>query len=142
MGITLLLGLLTLISSGRTTNEVLILKFNRCLAESPVGITIKANSILEEFTFCAKYNFRFLRESLLMGFDQDTYFQIDFEEKLAIFKIVGEYFFYNIENQNIQPDKWQNLCIYVSISQNQIKIILNGETLGDEEKVDLSNKKK
>ena len=141
MRITLLLGFLTLISSGRTTNEVLILKFNRCLAESPVGITIKANSILEEFTFCAKYNFRFLRESLLMGFDEDTHFRMNFEEQLASFKFVGEYFFYNIENLNIKPDKWQNLCISVSISHNQLKIVLNGEILGDEEKVDLSKKK-
>ena len=75
-----------------------------------------------------------------MGFDEDTHFRIDFEEKLAIFKFAGEYFFYNIENQNIKPGKWQNLCISVSISQNQIMIVLNGKILGEEEKVDFSNK--
>ena len=71
MGMILLLVLFTILRLGSTSNEVLIMKFIKCLDESPVSITIKANSDLEEFTFCAKYNFRFLRESLLMGFDQD-----------------------------------------------------------------------
>ena len=129
----LLLVLLNLLHSGSSSNEVLILKYNQCL-DPPVGIAIKANSDIKEFTFCAKYNFRFLRESLLMGFDENTYFwMMDFEEKMAVFKFAGEMFFVDFENQNIKPDKWQNLCISVSVYHNQIKIVLNGESLFEEE---------
>ena len=69
-------------------------------------IPIKTNSGLKEFTFCAKYNFRFIRESLLMGFDIHTYlFVMAFGEKIAIFKFAGSFFYFDFENQNIKPDE-------------------------------------
>ena len=108
------------------------------------GIPMTTNSFLKEFTFCAKYNVKFLRESLLMGFDETTYLlMMAFEEKMAVFKFVGSYFYFDFENQIIVPDEWQNLCISVSRRLNQMKIVLNGENLPEilkEVEANISNK--
>ena len=93
-----------------------------------VEVPISSNSIKESFTFCGQYNFRFLREAVLMGLEPNTYLWImNFEEKNAGLKYHGDYYFFDFKNQNIIPNEWQHLCLAISL--NQIKIVLNGEIL-------------
>ena len=124
----LLVVLLSLFDLGSCSNEIFILKYNKC--KYPLeGIPMTTNSYLKEFTFCAKYNFRFVRESLLMGFDETTYLLVmAFEEKMAIFKFTGSYFYFDFDNQKIKPDEWQNLCISVSVHHNHANIVFLSKT--------------
>ena len=129
----LLLNLMNLVQFGICYNQITVLEYNQrsdC-PNSVVGIPMKSNSPLQEFTFCGRYNFRFLRECVLMGFDKQTWFwmMINDEEKAAL-KLHGEYFFFNINKQNMMPDQWQHLCF--SVSLQQVKIVLNGEIVCNE----------
>ena len=49
-----------------------------------VGIPIKSSIPLNEFSFCGKYRFKFLKENLLMYMDgPESYIRFyDFEEKM------------------------------------------------------------
>ena len=115
-----------------TDHQPLIIKYNqRNDCQNPlVGIPIKSNnSSLKEFTFCGKFNFRFLRESILMGFDKKTYlwWMMNYDEKMGALKVHGKYVFFYYKTQRIRPDQWQHFCI--SVSSSQVKIVLNGEIL-------------
>ena len=111
--------------------EISILKYDKVdngCTNPLVEVPIRPNSIKNEFTFCGKYNFRFLRESVLMGLEPNTYvWMMNFEEKDAGLKYHGMYHFFDFKNQNIIPDEWHHLCLAISL--NQIKIVLNGEIL-------------
>ena len=91
-----------------------------------VGIPIKSSSPLNEFSFCGKYRFKFLRESILMYMDgTESHLRLmNFEEKVGIIEhnLVG-YFFY-FQNQTMKPDSWQHICL--SISDDFITLVLNG----------------
>ena len=120
-----------MIHSAICTDQPLIIKYNqRNDCQNPlVGIPIKSNSSLKEFTFCGKYNFRFLRESILMGFDRQTYlwWMMNYDEKMGALKVHGKYVFFYYKTQKIRPDQWQHYCI--SVSSSQVKIVLNGDIL-------------
>ena len=115
-----------------STTEITVLKYdktdNNGCTNPIVEVPMSPNSIKKDFTFCGQYNFRFLREAILMGLEPNTYLWImNFEEKNAGLKYHGVYHFFNFKNQNIIPDEWQHLCLGISL--NQIKIVLNGEIL-------------
>ena len=115
-----------------SSTEIIILKYNKTdnngCTNPIVEVPISSNSIKESFTFCGQYNFRFLREAVLMGLEPNTYLWImNFEEKNAGLKYHGDYYFFDFKNQNIIPNEWQHLCLAISL--NQIKIVLNGEIL-------------
>ena len=94
-----------------------------------VGIPIKSSSPLNEFSFCGKYRFKFLRESILMYMDgTESHLRLmNFEEKVGIIEhnLVG-YFFY-FQNQTMKPDSWQHICL--STSDDFITLVLNGEVV-------------
>ena len=119
-----------MVHCGTSSAEISILKYskdggcNKTLVEVP----IKPNTLMKEFTYCGKYSFRFLRESVLMGLEPNTYlWMMNFEEKNAGLKYNGMYYFFDFNNQKIIPDEWQHLCLGLSL--NKIKIVLNGEIL-------------
>ena len=64
-------------SPGNCSNQVTVLKYkggNEC-SNTLVGVPIKSTSPtsqLDDFTFCGKYYFKFLRESFLMGMEPDV----------------------------------------------------------------------
>ena len=118
---------------GKCVDKVPILK-NKHVIDCPnndctVGIPIKSNSLLNEFTFCGKYSFKFLRESVLMYMDAPhTYIRIlDFEDKVGILKHDNCGYFFFFPNQTMKPDSWQNVCL--SISTDSMKLVLNGEVI-------------
>ena len=81
MKILILLLLLNLVLSATCNDQVLILKYNggEDCTKSVVELPIK--SAMNEFTFCGKYSLKFLRTSVLMGFDMNTYFKVEYEKK-------------------------------------------------------------
>ena len=79
-------------SPGNCGKQVVsVLKYkggNACL-NAVVGVPIKSapstSSLLEEFTFCGKYYFRFLRKSILLSIEPDLCMGIsDFENKVVL----------------------------------------------------------
>ena len=115
-----------------SATEITVLKYdktdNNGCTNPIVEVPMSPNSIKKDFTFCGQYNFRFLREAILMGLEPNTYLWImNFEEKNAGLKYHGDYYFFDFKNQNIIPNEWQHLCLAISL--NQIKIVLNGEIL-------------
>ena len=124
--------LLNLVYMGMSYDQFLIMKYtqgNDCHDPIvPAPLTSNSASALKEFTYCGKYSFRFLRESLLMGLDSSTYlWMMNYEDKMASVKAFGKYVFFYYENQIIKPDQWQHFCM--SVSLHQVKIVLNGEIL-------------
>ena len=111
-------------------DQVLILKYNggEDCTKSLVELPIK--SAMKEFTFCGKYSFKFLRSSVLMGFDTDTYFLMEYEERMAHLKIYGDKAYVNLKNHSLKPDQWQHLCF--SVSSKQVQIVMNGVILQNE----------
>ena len=64
-----LLLLLNVVYLGLCHNHVWVLKINRennCPSPDP-SVPIEPNFVINEFTFCGKYNFNFLRRSTLMS---------------------------------------------------------------------------
>ena len=94
-----------------------------------VGIPIESSSSLTEFSFCGKYRFKFLQDSVLMFMDgPETYIRIlDFKENVGVLlhDAIGNFFFF--PNQTIKPDSWQHFCLAISV--NSITLILNGEVV-------------
>ena len=92
-----------------------------------VGIPIKSNSFLTEFTFCGRYRFKFLKEAILMYMDipEISIRFLDFEEQLGILKHNDVGYFFNFPNQTMIPHSWQHICLSVSITS--MKFVLNGE---------------
>ena len=130
MKMLLLLLFLNLVFSAVCNDQVLILKYNRrddC-AKSLVDLPIK--SAMMEFTFCGKYSFKFLRSSVLMGFDFNTFFGMNYENGMARVKIYGSISYINLTNHSLKPDQWQHLCF--SASSNHVLIVMNGVLLKNE----------
>ena len=80
-GIKLLLTLLSL-ALGSCSKQISVLKYkggNEC-SNALVGVPIKSispsSSLINEFTFCGKYYFRFLRSTCLMGMEPDLMLKI------------------------------------------------------------------
>ena len=97
---------------GKCVDKVPILN-NKHVIDCPnndctVGISIKSISLLNEFTFCGKYNFKFLKESVLMFMDTPhTYIRVlDFEDKVGILKHDNCGYFFFFPNQTIKPESW------------------------------------
>ena len=130
MKMLLLLLFLNLVFSAVCNDQVLILKYNRrddC-TKSLVDLPIK--SAMMEFTFCGKYSFKFLRSSVLMGFDFNTFFGMNYENGMARVKIYGSISYINLTNHSLKPDQWQHLCF--SASSNHVLIVMNGVLLKNE----------
>ena len=118
---------------GKCLDKVPVL-YNQRVSDCPnndctVGIPITSISLLNEFTYCGKYNFKFLRESILMYMDAPhTYIRIlDFEDKVGILKHDNCGYFFFFPNQTMKPDSWQNVCL--SIATDSMKLVLNGEVI-------------
>ena len=130
-----------MIHSGTSSNQVWVLKYNHennC--PSPhVGVSIKPNSVIGEFTFCGKYNFKFLRRSILMSLGgTDIYFEMyNFEAKKIALKYNDGFYLFDFKNQTLIPNEWYRICL--AISMKQLKVVLNGEILSNEE-VDFMSK--
>ena len=130
-------------SQGNCSNQVSVLKYkggNTC-GSTLVGIPIKStssrSSIIDEFTFCGQYYFRFLRNSVLIGMEPDLILAItDFENKRGSLLYQGVYYMFWFQNQTVNPDSWQYICF--AVSSSQIKIIWNGEILLSDPRVILS----
>ena len=129
---------------GKCNTEVSILRYqsvnncpdNQCI----VGIPIKSRSVMNKFSFCGKYRFKYLRDSDLMHMDgPDTYIRLmDFEAKVGIIQHNTAGYFFSFKNQTLIPHTWQSICFM--ISADIITIVLNGEVVFDssyETKTDL-----
>ena len=133
-----LLLLLNVVHSGTCNNQVWVLKYNREIScDIPnIGVPIKSNSVIKEFTFCGKYNFNFLRQSTLMSLGgTDIFIEIyNFEAKKVNLKYDGGNYIFDFQNQTFIPNDWYQICL--AVSMNQLKVALNGE-VSSNEKVDL-----
>ena len=140
--ISLVFILINLLNIGSSSKQVSVLKYkggNEC-SSALVGVTTKpyssTSSLHDEFTFCGKYYFRFLRSSCLMGLEPDLILKItDFENNLGFLMLQGVYYRFSFPNHKVTPDSWQHLCL--AISSNQIKIVLNGQIILSDPKLDI-----
>ena len=100
-------------------------------SEAIVGVPIKSNSALNEFTFCGKYSFKFLKEYILMSLAKEfaltSIWIRDFEEKVGLLYHKEEFYIFRFLNQTVLPEQWQHICF--AVSSNQIKIMMNGELI-------------
>ena len=111
--IFLLLMLMNLLNIGSSSKQVSVLKYkdgNEC-SNDLVGVTIKnsssKSSLHDEFTFCGKYYFRFLRTSCLMSMEPDLILKItDFEKNMGFLMVQGVYYRFTFPNQTVTPDSW------------------------------------
>ena len=76
MRMPLLLLLLNLVLSANCNDQVLILKYNGREECSKSLVELPIKSAMKEFTYCGKYSLKFLKTSVLMGFDMNTYFGV------------------------------------------------------------------
>ena len=133
--LTFLLLLFNLVPLGTCSNKVWVLKYNQDTnCPNPnVGIPIEPHSVNKGFTFCGKYNFKFLRRSTLMSLGgTDIFLKVyDFEAKKISSKYDGGYYIFDFQNQTLIPNEWYHICL--AISMNQLKVVLNGEILTNEE---------
>ena len=132
MKILFLVLLLHLVHFGSCNEKNLIVRFNQqndCL--NPIlGIPLKLNLALKEFTFCGRYSFKFLRGRILMAFTRDTYlWMMNYGEKMGALKMYNEYIFFDLPN-HMKPDQWQHICF--SVSLYEVKIAMNGNILKKE----------
>ena len=142
--IHLLLILLSL-ALGSCSKQISVLKYkggNEC-SNALVGVPIKSispsSSLINEFTFCGKYYFRFLRRSFLMSIKPDLILDIlNFEKKKGEVFYQGAYYPFFFHNQTVTPDSWQYICL--AVSTNQVTVIWNGEILYKGYKFDGSKK--
>ena len=108
------------------SNQVTVLKYkggNEC-SNTLVGVPIKSTSpttttsLLDDFTFCGKYYFKFLRESFLIGMEPDVILDIvDFENKVGYLMLQGAYHRFYFPNQTVTPDSWQYICLAICSTQ-------------------------
>ena len=139
---------MSLASPGYCNNQVSVLKYkggNECssaLVGVPIESSSSAASLLDEFTFCGKYYFRFFtKEVHLMGIEPDLVLQIwDFETKNGDIFYQGSYYSFYFYNQTVTLDSWQNICL--TVSSTQTKIVWNGDILFGISKIDVSKEKK
>ena len=124
--------LMNIASHGNCSNqEVSVLNYkdgHKCSSDL-VGVPIKSTSShIDEFTFCGKYYFRFLRRSFLMSVEPDLILSIfDFENKKGEVIYQGAFYPFSFHNQTILPESWQYVCLVVT--SIQIKVVWNGELL-------------
>ena len=125
--------LLCLNIMGICSNKVAILQnkdINNCSnCNCTVGIPIKSSSLINEFTFCGRYYFKFLRDSVLMYMNAlETYIRImDFEAKVGILRHDSSGYFFFFPNQTMKPESWQHVCL--SVTTDSMKLVLNGEVV-------------
>ena len=130
-GIVMLI--LCLIHAGTCTIKVPILinkDANDCPdCECTVGIPIKSTSILNEFTFCGKYSFKFLKDAVLMYMNTPQVYirMLDFKDKLGVLMHGLSTNFFSFANQTMKPDSWQYFCM--SLKHDSMKLVLNGEVV-------------
>ena len=141
--VLVLLILINMTNLGSFAKQVSVLKYKggeECLS-ALVGVQIKpAPSLLDEFTFCGKFYFRFLRPTFLMAIEPDLILKIiDFEKRNGDLFYQNAYHWFNFYNHTITPDSWQYICL--AISSIQTKIVWNGEILFSNPKVDVSKEK-
>ena len=117
---------------GKCNTEVPILRY-QAVKNCPndhctVGIPIKSSSTLNEFSFCGKYRFDFLKESFLMYIDgpESYIYLLDFEERKGLVKFNGNNQFFSFQNQTLVPDDWHHICMAVT-DYGITKLVLNGE---------------
>ena len=131
-----LMLLLNVVHSGTCSNQVWILKYNREInCPNPnVGVSIESNSVIKEFTFCGKYNFKFLAEgtTLMSLGGTDIFIEMNHfgDEQRFSLKYDGGYYFFYFQNQTLIPNEWYQICLAVSLTQ--LKVALNGEILSNE----------
>ena len=138
--IIFLVVLLKILHTGSCNNQVLILKYNRRNDCTNPLVQLKPKITLNEFTYCGQYNFRFLRKSYLMSFYPNLDMRLsisDFEKNIGFLVYDGGSYLFDFKYQNLKTDEWQSICF--SISMNQLKIVLNGQILLNDE-VDLVTK--
>ena len=99
----------------------------KCIIEVP----IKSNEAMNEFSFCGKYRFKYLRDTELMYMDAtSTYVRLlDFDAKVGIILHHNAGYFFSFKNQTLIPDTWQHICLMVSA--DSITVVLNGEVVFD-----------
>ena len=99
--------------------------------ECTVGIPIKSTYILNEFTFCGKYSFKFLKDTVLMYMNAPQVYirMVNFNDKVGLLMYNLRTYFFSFDNQNMKPDSWQYFCI--SVHLDSIKLVLNGEIIFD-----------
>ena len=120
---------------GTCTNKVPILinkQVNDCLnCECTVGIPIKSTSILNEFTFCGKYSFKFLKDAVLMYMNTPQVYirMLNFEDKVGLLMHDLRTYFFSFANHTMKPDSWQHFCM--SVKLDSMKLVINGEIVFD-----------
>ena len=129
-------------SQGYCSSQLPVLKYKdgeEC-STALVGLSIQStSSILKEFTFCGNYNFRFIRECLLVGIEPDLVVKLwDFENNVGLLKYQGVYYRFYFSNQLLTPDSWQYICF--TISSSQIRIVWNGKIVPSDPLVNLTHK--
>ena len=122
-----------MLQRGDCNNNISILK-NKGIEDCQncnctVRLPIKSLSIVKEFTFCGKYSFKFLKDSVLMYLNApDTYIRImDFTDKLGLILHDGGASFFFFPNQTLKPDSWQHVCL--AVSNKALTLVLNGEVI-------------
>ena len=130
-GIVLLI--LCLMHVAVCTNKVPIL-INKQANDCPnckctVGIPIKSTSTLNEFTFCGKYSFKFLKDAVLMYMNTpQVYIRVmNFKDMVGLLMYNLRTYFFSFANQTMKPDSWQHFCM--SVKLDSMKLVLNGEVV-------------
>ena len=122
------------LSEGNSDVSILInKKYDAKCPKAVLGIPISNSGLpITEFTFCGKYYFKHLKDSILMYLEEpQTYLRIlDFDEKFGVLSHEGATHFFEFQNQNIIPDQWQQVCF--ARCPNAMKIILNSELVFNE----------
>ena len=141
--IQFLLIIFSIANPGNCSNhQVSVLKYkggHECendLVGVPIKSTSSMTSLLEEFTFCGMYNFRYLQNSFLMGIEPGSILRIwDFNNNVGNLFHQGVYYRFYFINQTVTPDSWQYICL--AISPTLIKIAWNGEIVLSDPKLEL-----
>ena len=136
--VALLSGMLHLVVCSK---QVLVLKYNieNDCPDPLVRVPISPNYEVKEFTFCAKYNFMYLRKGILMALGNEAFFWMyNFEDRKGFVGYDGGYYYFDFQTQDIKPEKWQHICF--AVSMKQIKIVFNGKILSNDKVDDLVTK--
>ena len=144
--IQLLLILFNIANPGNCSiHQVLVLKYkggNECendLVGVPIKSTSSTASLLNNFTFCGMYYFRFLQSSFLLGIEPSSILRIwDFNNNVGNLFHQGSYYRFYFLNQTVTPDSWHYICL--AISPTLIKIAWNGEILLSDKKENSSKR--
>ena len=129
---------------GNCSTKVSLLKYknfdacNNSIQSSLIEIPIVSKNPLNEFTFCGKYMFKFIRETILMYMkESDIYIRFlmsneldkQIDENVGLLLVDGHHFFF-FHNQTLLPDNLYHLCF--AKSNGSLKIVLNGELIYNE----------